>query len=190
MWRNASPEEKAPFVEGELKERAAYKVKIQQFREEQAALDAATRIPHQTAVEGSHLYQQQDLSKSFPTLERPARGTPPNMKVENSSSIDPLNDESSKPSAFRLQSSQQYHRQSYHNSEFFFPDSYPQATWSALSMDESDPLPVVPPARANHYQSHPQVGGDEFHSNNPYYSTRANGQFPDSFDLPRFPRYP
>ncbi|KAG7347011.1 HMG high mobility group box-containing protein [Nitzschia inconspicua] len=189
MWRNASPSEKAPYVEEELKERAEYKEKIQKFREQQATLDAATRIPHQSAVNGSHLYQQQEqqaMPKSYPGFERPARGSPPSISFENFTTIDPLHDEpSSTPSAFCLHPSQQYHRQSYHHSEYYYPESYPQATWSALSMDETDPLPVVPPRGQTQFHPTSQANGDDFHHNS-FYPTRGNGQFPDT----RFQRYP
>jgi HMG (high mobility group) box len=46
MWRNASAAERAPYVEQEERERAAYKAEIQKWREEQAKLDASTRTSH------------------------------------------------------------------------------------------------------------------------------------------------
>ena len=51
MWRNASPAERAPFVEEEEKQRAAYKEEIKKFRETQASVDAASRTSH-------HMVQQ------------------------------------------------------------------------------------------------------------------------------------
>jgi hypothetical protein len=50
MWRNASPAERAPYVEEEEKERAAYKAEIQKWRNEQASIDAATRTSHRDVV--------------------------------------------------------------------------------------------------------------------------------------------
>lgn len=193
MWRNASPSKKAPYIEEELKERAAYKEKIQKFREEQATLDAATRVTHQSAVSG-HFQQleQKPIVKPMANFEHTARGSPSNLHFE-SFTIDPLHDEPiSKPSAFRLHPSQQYHRPTYYNhADYYFPESYPQATWSALSMDESDPLPIMPPrGQQHHYQSVLQQSNDDYHTSSAFYSTRGNSQYPDPFDLSRFPRYP
>ena len=39
MWRNASPADRAPYVEQEVLERAQYKKDIQKFREKQEKLD-------------------------------------------------------------------------------------------------------------------------------------------------------
>ena len=50
MWRNASAAERAPYVEQEELERAAYKSEIQKWREEQAKLDASTRTSHLDVV--------------------------------------------------------------------------------------------------------------------------------------------
>jgi HMG (high mobility group) box len=50
MWRNASAAERAPYVEQEERERAAYKAEIQTWREEQAKLDASTRTSHLEVV--------------------------------------------------------------------------------------------------------------------------------------------
>jgi HMG (high mobility group) box len=45
-WRNASAAERAPYVEEELRERAAYKEQIKKFRETLAKEDAASRTSH------------------------------------------------------------------------------------------------------------------------------------------------
>jgi hypothetical protein len=193
MWRNASPTEKALYVEEELKERASYKEKMQTFREEQAILDAATRVTHQSAVNGHSLYQQPEqkkVPKSYPRTERSTRGSPSNISLENLM-VDPLKDETGRrPSAFRLHPSQQYHRPAYHHPEYYFPEGYPQVTWAALSMDEADPLPVIPHRGPSHYQQSTQVSSDDYHTHNAYYSARGNSQYPDPFDLSRIPRYP
>lgn len=193
MWRNASPAEKASYVQSELEERAAYKEEIQKFREKQASLDAAARITHQSAVHGHQMYQQQEqktTAKTYPSFERPNRSSPSNITFEHFN-IETLNDEpSSKQSAFRLHPSQQYHRPSYHPSEYYFPESYPQVTWSALSIDEADPLPVMPLRGQPQYQPASQGSSDDFHTSSAFYSARGNSQYPDPFDLPRFPRYP
>lgn len=46
MWRSASQKERAPYVEQEEIERAAYKEEIKRWREQQAQADAAGRISH------------------------------------------------------------------------------------------------------------------------------------------------
>jgi HMG (high mobility group) box len=46
MWRNASAAERAPYIEDEERERAAYKEDIRRFREEQAKIDSSTRRSH------------------------------------------------------------------------------------------------------------------------------------------------
>eukprot|EP00977_Amphora_coffeiformis_P011172 scaffold2671_cov167-Amphora_coffeaeformis.AAC.10 len=46
MWRNASQAERAPYVESEQQERAAYKEQVKQWREKQATADAASRTSH------------------------------------------------------------------------------------------------------------------------------------------------
>ena len=51
MWRNASQAERAPYVEQEEKQRAAYKERTKEWREKQAKADAATRTSH-------HMVQQ------------------------------------------------------------------------------------------------------------------------------------
>lgn len=50
MWRNASQAERAPYVIQEELERAAYKVEILKWREEQAKLDADCRSSHREVV--------------------------------------------------------------------------------------------------------------------------------------------
>lgn len=48
MWRNASPRERAPYVEQEKRERAIYKKDIAMFRADQAKQDAASRTSHES----------------------------------------------------------------------------------------------------------------------------------------------
>jgi hypothetical protein len=194
MWRNASPAEKAPYIEEELKERATYKERIQTFREEQATLDAATRVTHQSAVNGHEMYQQPEQKtrpKIYPSHDRTTRGSPSNISLENFM-VDPLKDEPGRrSSAFRLHPSQPYHRPSYHHPEYYFPEGYPQVTWSALSMDETDPLPAIPHRGQSHYQpSTAHASSEDYHTHSAFYASRGNNQYPDSYDLSRFPRYP
>ena len=54
MWRNASQAERAPYVESEQHERAAYKEKVKQWREEQATADAASRTSHHMVHQVQH----------------------------------------------------------------------------------------------------------------------------------------
>jgi hypothetical protein len=194
MWRNASPAEKAPYIDEELNERAVYKEKIQKFREEQASLDAATRVTHQSAVNGHtscHQPEQKTMPKQYPSFERTARNSSSNISLENFI-VDPMKDESGRrSSAFRLHPIQQYHRTVYHHPEYFLPEGYPQLTWSALSMDETDQPPPFPHHGQPHYQ-HPtnQGGYEDYHTHNVLYASRGNSQYPEPFDLSRFPRYP
>lgn len=83
MWRNASAAERAPYVEQEELERAAYKAEIQKWREEQAKLDASTRTSHLDVVmdgadekQASLLVQQQ--SQQHP-VSREMYGDPANV---------------------------------------------------------------------------------------------------------------
>jgi hypothetical protein len=193
LWRNASPAEKAPYIAEELNERAAYKEKIKKFREEQASLDAATRVTHQSAVNGHQMYQQPEqktMPKPYPNFERTTRGSPSNVSLENFM-LDPLKDEPARrSSAFRLHP-QQYHRPSYHHPDYYFPEGYPQVTWSALSMDETDPLPAIPHRGQSHCQPPTtQANSEDYHTHSAFYAPRGNNQYPDPFDLSRFPRYP
>ena len=48
MWRNASPKERAPYIEQEERERAVYKEDIKKWRDDQARMDAASRTSHQS----------------------------------------------------------------------------------------------------------------------------------------------
>lgn len=57
MWRNASSEERAPYVEQEELERAQYKAEIKKWRQEQAKADAASRASHRTVVTASLMDQ-------------------------------------------------------------------------------------------------------------------------------------
>ena len=86
IWRNATVEEKEPFVQKELKERAVYKEKIQKFREEQAALDATKRSTHQSAVQGYHQSQHElhrpAPQKSYVGIERGANSSPENVAID------------------------------------------------------------------------------------------------------------
>lgn len=67
MWRNASAAERAPYVEQEQRERAAYKDRIKKWREEQAKLDTASRTSH-------HAVSQAKVK----SVEYPPRAGPPN----------------------------------------------------------------------------------------------------------------
>lgn len=187
IWRNSTAEEKEPFVQQELKERASYKEKIQKFREEQAALDSTKRSTHQASVQGYHLNQHQHQlhrpapQKSYAGIGRPASSSPENM------AIDPFmehGDRSNESSAFRPHVPGQYHRSVYLQNDFYSPDGYPQATWSALSMDDSDPLPLASQRLQPHFQL-PPTAGEEPNSSNAHYSTRGSNYFMDPF-----PRYP
>ena len=62
MWRNASPKERAPYVEQEEKERAVYKKDIARFRADQANLDAASRTSHQN-VKRMNDYRPQEEAR-------------------------------------------------------------------------------------------------------------------------------
>lgn len=191
MWRNASHDEKVPFVQQELKERAIYKEKIQKFREKQATLDAAKRSSHQLAVtQAYHANQHQLLrpaaQKSYPGIERHASSSPENVAV----AVDPfMEDPSNESSAFRPLAPGQYHRSMYLQSDYYSSDAYPQATWSALSMDD-DPLPVVPQRHQPHFQTQPPTGEELNPNNNVSYFARGSNYFADPFDQNRFPRYP
>ena len=48
MWRNASPRERAPYVEQEKRERDIYNKDIARWRAEQNRLDAQSRTSHQS----------------------------------------------------------------------------------------------------------------------------------------------
>jgi HMG (high mobility group) box len=48
MWRNASDEERRPYVQEEQIERANYNERIKEWREEQAKIDASSRKSHHT----------------------------------------------------------------------------------------------------------------------------------------------
>jgi hypothetical protein len=65
MWRNASPRERAPYVDEEERERAIYKENIRKWRDDQARIDAASRTSHQR-VQTFHHHQP-------PPIERPFR---------------------------------------------------------------------------------------------------------------------
>jgi hypothetical protein len=58
MWRNASPRERAPYVEQEKRERDIYNKTIARWRTEQAELDAASRTSHKSV---------QQMAGDFPT---------------------------------------------------------------------------------------------------------------------------
>ena len=64
MWRNASQQERAPYVDQELRERAVYKEKMRQFREKQAREDAASRTSHQSVH--SYHHHSQSYERSYP----------------------------------------------------------------------------------------------------------------------------
>lgn len=70
MWRDGSPEEKAPYVETELRERAIYKKDIARFRAEQAKKDAASRTSHENVQrmlnqDPSHDQEEEKRRESF-----------------------------------------------------------------------------------------------------------------------------
>lgn len=82
MWRSASPSERAPYVEEEEKERAAYKAEIQKWRDEQASIDASTRTSHREVVSDiaeemhasapSQRQHRQDSDPAHPSFYDPA----------------------------------------------------------------------------------------------------------------------
>lgn len=195
MWRNASDAEKAPYVEQELKERAAYKEDIQKFREKQAAIEAATtRSTHQSAVQGLQTRHQSE-PKTLP--ERPYRGfdrvsqsSHSNLCFDNFTKDPLMGDLTIKTSAFRPHPSQQYHQPTFHHAEYYYPDTYPNGTWSALSMDDNDPLPAITQRGQSPYLTTTSVNNDDFIPSNAFYSSRGVGHFGDTYDAPRFPRYP
>jgi hypothetical protein len=182
MWRNATPEEKEPFVKQELKERAAYNEKAQKFREEQVTFEATKRSTHQSAVQGFHLHQlhRPASQKSYAGIDHPASNSSENVAMDTF--LD--NERSNESSAFRPHVPGQYHRSMYLQSEYYSPDGYPQATWSALSMDDSDPLPIASQRLQSHFQLQP-AAGEELNPSNMFYTARG-----DPFDVSRFPRYP
>jgi hypothetical protein len=71
MWRGASPEEKAPYVEQEERERAIYKKNIAQWRAEQLRLDAASRTSHQFVT--SNAARHPPLGRHGPPAREVAR---------------------------------------------------------------------------------------------------------------------
>lgn len=68
MWRNASPKERAPYVEQEERERAIYKEDIKKWRDDQARMDAASRTSHQTVQNYRHRPQPATTyERSYPS---------------------------------------------------------------------------------------------------------------------------
>jgi len=62
MWRNASHAERAPYVESEQQERAAYKEKVKEWRENQATADAASRTSHHMVHQIQHPHYHEGSS--------------------------------------------------------------------------------------------------------------------------------
>jgi hypothetical protein len=54
MWNNASDSEKAPYIERELIDRTDYKIRVQEWREQQAKEDVASRAGHQMVQQISY----------------------------------------------------------------------------------------------------------------------------------------
>jgi membrane protein involved in colicin uptake len=69
MWRNASPRERAPYVEEEERERAIYKKDIAKFRADQAKEDAASRTSHQSVKRMSEYPMQAQEEAHHPSAE-------------------------------------------------------------------------------------------------------------------------
>ena len=185
MWRNASEKEKAPYVEQEEKERAAYKEEVKKFREKQAQLDVANRTTHQSAVQGNRRQQNQHQTG----FEAPSVTTSPSHVTFENLNFDQIMENPGKnSSAFRSHSSHPYHRTFYRSADHFPTESYPQTTWSALSMDDSDPLPVVPVPPG--YPTMTKGNNDDM--NGSYYPARNNyfSDRPFEFNLPEYNRYP
>jgi hypothetical protein len=186
MWRNASDEEKAPYVEQEEKERTAYKEEVKKFREKQAQLDAANRTTHQSVVQGTRQHNQHQTPPGF---EAPPVATSPSHVTFENLNFDQIMDDPAKSnSAFRSHSSHPYHRAFYRSSDHFPTESYPQTTWSALSMDDSDPLPVIPVPPG--YPTMAKTNNDDMNASyyparNSYYSDR-----PFEFNMSEYNRYP
>ena len=65
MWRNASPKERAPYVEQEKRERAVYKDEIQKWRDDQARMDAASRTSHQSVQKLADYPPQLGFDRSY-----------------------------------------------------------------------------------------------------------------------------
>jgi hypothetical protein len=65
MWRNASPKERAPYVEQEKRERAVYKDEIQKWRDDQARMDAASRTSHQSVHKLADYPSQPGFDRSY-----------------------------------------------------------------------------------------------------------------------------
>lgn len=122
MWRNASPQEKAPYREQEERERAIYKENIKKFKDSQARVDAASRTNHQSVhgyrahrhphpVEDYGVHHQRSYSSMTTHTFEPLR---------MDSFDEPVSTNYSAPNHFRSQySSNSYppiYRQSYHNS--------------------------------------------------------------------------
>ena len=51
MWKNASETERAPYIQGELREREAYKESMKTWREKEAKIAAASRTSHRAVQE-------------------------------------------------------------------------------------------------------------------------------------------
>jgi hypothetical protein len=191
MWRNASEEEKKPYVEQEEHERAAYKEEVKRFREKQAQFDAANRTTHHSAVQNirqrDHHRGNHHQHQTIPGFEPSTASTSQYHVTFENSNLDQISEDVTQNPTFPPDSSHPYHRTFYRPVDHFQVESYPQATWSALSMDESDPLPVVPPG----YPPVPKANNDEI--NGSFYPARQNNYFSDrpfDFNLCDYNRYP
>ena len=196
IWRNATDEEKAPYVEAEIIERKKYKETMKKWREEQAQSDAAARTSHEAASQifRQNHHEQQELSNQpqrYTSAFDRHRDCIPTIGVHfERLNIDPLVEEesSSKQSAFRPHLHNHYIRPQHPGHEYFMSDSYNQHSWPDLSsqhsMDhDSDPLPVVPrmpPSLQVVKASNEEYNGGH-QSNRSYY-------FPDNPH--QFQRYP
>jgi hypothetical protein len=70
MWRNASSDDRGPYVEQEERERAAYKAEIKKWRAEQAKVDSLSRTSHEEVGRGTMIADkpppQQQSTNAFP----------------------------------------------------------------------------------------------------------------------------
>ena len=195
IWRNATDEEKAPYVETEIIERNKYKEVMKKWKEEKAQFDAEIRTSHETASQIFRQTQQEQKTKTeshqyTAAFDRQRDCIPTVGANLERLSLDSLMEEepSSKRSGFLPHLHNQYNRPQHPGHEYFMSESQNQHSWSDIclqqSMDhDSDPLPVVPrmpPSlhvmKANNEE---YIGGH--HSNRNFY-------FPDN--IQNFQRYP
>jgi hypothetical protein len=65
MWRNASPKERAPYVEQEEVERGVYKEDIKKWRDGQARMDAASRTSHSSVQKMAEFQPPVGFERSY-----------------------------------------------------------------------------------------------------------------------------